>query len=91
MKKSIPQWFRCEYDIADASAIQALIAGTATPDQQQRAIAWIVNNAAGTYEVCFEPDNERTTAFESGRRFVGIEIVKLSKLNLGLLRRNKDE
>ena len=88
-KKPVPQCFRCDYDIADAAAIQALQAGTATEQQQQRALAWIVNTAAGTYEVAFDPENERTSAFELGRRYVGLQIVKLVKLNLSILRRTE--
>lgn len=89
MSKIAPVWFRCDYDVADAAAIQALQAGTATEQQQQRALAWIVNTAAATYEVAWDPDNERATSFEAGRRFVGLQIVKLLKINTAILRRDK--
>ena len=75
-----------DYEIADAGAIQALIAGTAEPHQQQRALKWIIEQAAGTYEFQFYP-GERETAFSLGRCFVGQQIVKMSKLNLSQLRR----
>lgn len=74
------------YDLADASAIQALIRGEAEPHQQQRALKWIIEQAAGTYEFNFYP-SDRETAFALGRGFVGQQIVKLSKLNLSTLRR----
>jgi hypothetical protein len=89
MSKIVPVWFRCDYDVADAAAIQALQAGEATEQQQQRALAWIVNTAAATYEVAWDPDNERATSFEAGRRFVGLQIVKLLKINTAILRRDK--
>lgn len=90
MSKIAPIWFRCDYDIADASALQALQAGTATAQQQQRALGWIVNTAAATYETAWEPDNERATSFEAGRRYVGLQIVKLLKINTNILRRNEN-
>ena len=83
--KKVPNYFRCDYELADATALQALEAGTANEHQQQRALAWIINNAACTYEVAWEPENERASSFESGRRFVGLEIIKMLKLNTRVL------
>lgn len=88
-KKKVPNYFRCDYELADATALQALERGDATEAQQQRALAWIINNAAATYEVAWEPDNERTSSFESGRRYVGIEIIKMLKLNTNILAKEK--
>lgn len=78
------------YDIADASAIQALMRGEADAYQQQRAMKWIIEQAAGTYEFQYYP-SERDTAFALGRGFVGQQVVKLSKLNTNTLRREIDE
>ena len=72
------------YELADASALQALARGDATAEQQQRALVWVINSAAGTYDVEYRND-PRDHAFVSGRRFVGLAIVKLVKLNLGAL------
>jgi len=77
------------YTDADVAAIQALQKGEATPDQQQRALEWIVNQAAGTYDLEYRPDS-RDHAFCSGRRFVGLQIVKLSKISLAALNRRRD-
>jgi hypothetical protein len=88
---SAPYCFRCEWDTPDAAALQALERGDASEEQQQRALKWIVNNAAGTYELAWEPDNERASSFESGRRYVGLEIVKLLKLNLAVFRSKQHE
>lgn len=74
------------YDLADASAIQALLRGEASSAQQQRALRWVIEQAAGMYEFQFYP-TDRETAFALGRGFVGQQIVKLSKLNLSSLRR----
>ena len=70
-----PQW-----DVADASAIQALVDGVAEPEQQKRALKWIVESAAGTYEFNFYP-TDRETSFALGRAFVGQQIVKLMRIN----------
>lgn len=77
-----------QYDAASAGAIQALIAGTASSHQQQLAIRWIIEQAAGTYEFQYYP-SERDTAFALGRAFVGQQVVKLSKINTMTLRRDE--
>lgn len=74
------------WDIPEAAAIQALAHGTATPDQQRRALEWIVNHACGTYDSEYR-SNDREHAYASGRRFVGLQIVKMTKLNLGKLKK----
>lgn len=78
------------YDLADASAIQALHRGDATPEQQKRALKWLIEQCSGTYEFQFYP-SDRDTAFALGRGFVGQQIVKLTKLDLSSLRRQSHE
>lgn len=73
-----------EWDPADAGALQALARGEATKDQQQRALNWIIYNAAGTYDLEYRSD-PRAHAFVSGRRFVGLQLIKLIKLKLNAL------
>lgn len=92
MKKSLVQSpaVPAEYELADASAIQALMRGEADEGQQQRALKWIVEVAAGMYQFQYYP-SERDTAFALGRGFVGQQIVKLSRLNLSALRRASNE
>jgi hypothetical protein len=69
-----------DWEVADASAIQALVDGIAEPDQQKRALNWIIEKAAGTYEFNFYP-SDRDTCFALGRAFVGQQIVKLMRIN----------
>lgn len=78
------------YTLADASAIQALHRGDASPDQQQRALKWLIEKASNTYEFHFYP-GDRDTAFALGRGFVGQQVVKLLKLDLSSLRRQANE
>lgn len=46
------------------------------------ALRWIIETAAGTYDMSFRagPDGERETTFAEGRRFVGNQIIKQLKL-----------
>ena len=68
------------YSATEVEAIKALTRGEADPFQQKTALDWIINTAAGAYELSFRSDAEggdRETAFAEGRRFVGMQIVKL--------------
>jgi len=62
-------------------AVKAVAAGTATEHQQRLALQWIIEQAAGTYQTSFSPDNHSLTDFAEGRRFVGSQIVKLINLD----------
>ena len=74
-----PPYMPPPWEPADATALQALVSGVANPDQQKRAVNWIINCACNTYDLEYRPDS-RDHAFASGRRFVGLEIVKLLKV-----------
>ena len=76
------------WELADASAMQALVDGKATPEQQKRALNWIIYGACGTYDLDYRPD-PREHAVVSGKRAVGLEIVKLLKINTGAFRKDK--
>ena len=77
------------YKIEDAGAIQALHRGDASPDQQQRALKWIIEQACATYDMSFSPDNPHWTSFAEGRRMAGNQVVKLLKLNLATLKKEQ--
>ncbi|HET7409684.1 MAG TPA: hypothetical protein VFJ13_05745 [Paracoccaceae bacterium] len=80
-------WKPPEWGVADAAAVQALARGDATPAQQQRALAWIVEGACGTYDLSWRPNDPHWTSFAEGRRFVGLELVKLTRMNLAAMRK----
>lgn len=84
-------WMPAWYELADASALQALVAGEANPDQQKRAVKWLIERAAGTYDMSYRPgpEGDRDTAFAEGRRFVGQQVVKLLRLNVSKLAREE--
>lgn len=78
-------WKPAQWEKADANAIRALAVGEASPEQQRRAMQWIIEQAAGTYDAHFFP-SDRETSFALGRAHVGQQIVKLIKLNPKLVR-----
>jgi len=95
-KKKLPlvPWMPVHYDVADVSAIQALNRGTASPEMQQRALAYIINTVAATYDEPYynmNSEGRRDTDFALGRAFVGRQLVKLTKLDLGKLRKIEGE
>ena len=75
-------WMPPDWEKADAGALKALARGDASPDLQRRALDYIVKTLAGTYDVSYRPDSDRDTSFAEGRRFVGLQIVKLINLSL---------
>lgn len=79
-KKPIASYLPPEYDVADVAAFQALHEGEATPEQQKRALDWLITKCAGVYEFHYYP-NDRDTSFALGRAFVGQQVVKLLHLN----------
>ena len=87
-------WKPPSYEPADASAIQALGIGNATPDQQKRALTWIIEKASARYDMPYRPgghEGERDTNFALGKMSVGISIVYLMKLKIGLLEPRRKE
>lgn len=84
-------WAPARHELPDAAAIKALQSGTATADQQQRALKWIIEEACRTYDLSFRPQSSRETDFAEGRRFVGLEIVKLLNIPAEAYRRGRAE
>lgn len=75
-------WKPCDWAPEDAYALRALQAGSATPGQQQRALKWLIENAAGTYDMPYRPNSARDTDFACGMQHVGKQIVKLLNLSI---------
>ncbi len=84
-KKPLP-WVPVDYDLADVGAIQAVAGGTANEDQQKRVMRLLVDDICGTYDLSFRPDNERASCFAEGKRYVGLQLVKLIKLDRRILK-----
>lgn len=66
--KPVPPWA--------TMAIKALAAGTADANQQQRALAWIINDLCGTYDWPYRPGMDQSeTHIALGKQWVGQRIV----------------
>ena len=78
-----------EWDLADAAAMQALERGEATAEQQKRALKWWVNRCCQTYDLSYRPNDTHDTAFAEGRRFCGLQTVKLLHINISALQRGE--
>lgn len=84
--KKSAAWHPAPYAKADVAALQALQAGNANEGQQKRALRWIIENAAATYDMSYRPESARDTDFAEGRRFVGNQIVKLLKISISIIK-----
>lgn len=90
-----PAWMPVPYKPSHVEAVQALQRGEADAFQQRHALDWIIQQAAGTYEPSFRSDfdgGDRETAFAEGRRFVGLQLVKMLAMTGALVAalRSKD-
>lgn len=83
--RTTPPWVAPPARPADVSAIKALMVGKATEDQQRRVVEWL-REATGIGELEFRPDDERASAFASGKRFVGLLFFTLAE---AIIRRNE--
>ena len=63
-------------DYPDVMAVRAVAKGEATPDQQKRALDWIINEACGRYNWSFTA-GQRETDVNLGRQRVGISITDI--------------
>ena len=72
---------RPDYTEADVQALRAVSRGHATPEQQTRAIDWLIH-AFGTYDTSFRrggTEADRDTIFAEGRRHAGQILVWMLK------------
>lgn len=82
------------FELADASAVQAMVRGEATADQQLRVLALVINKLAGTYDLSYRPGGEegrRDTDFAEGKRYVGLQLVTMTKVDVAELERRERE
>lgn len=84
--QKVRPWHPSDWELADANALQALARGDAASHLQQRALKFIVETLADTYGLSYRADSDRDTAFAEGKRWVGLQIVKLLKTNIGALK-----
>lgn len=84
-------WKAVNSEIDIAAAFQALQRGDATGDQQRRTLKFVITDLCRTHDLSFRPgpDGERATTFAEGKRFVGLQIVKLLNVSLEALRKGR--
>lgn len=63
-------------------ALQCVAAGTATEDQQRMFMRWLIDDICMVGNLSFSPDSVRESDFGEGRRFVGLQIGKIIRLNV---------
>lgn len=70
------------YTTEDIGAARALFRGEAQPHEQLRIIEWL-KTMSGGYDLSYRPgeDGRRDTDFAEGKRFVWLQLLKLSKLD----------
>lgn len=77
-------WDFPDFSERDVRLIQSLHQGTATPEMQRDALAYIINVAAATYDMPYRPGDSgrRDTDFACGKAFVGQTLVRMTKILL---------
>lgn len=77
------------FTLAEASAVQAMVRGEASADQQLRVLDLVINKLARTYDLSYRPDSDRDTAFAEGGRFVGLQLVTMTKVSVDALEKQE--
>lgn len=81
MSKTVGPHDPPKWTVEDAGAFQALINGTAQPHQQTRAMKFLIQDICGLNDLSYRPGDPTGTAFAEGKRFVALQIQKLTILN----------
>jgi hypothetical protein len=84
-------WHPAQWDPEDGHAVQAVMYGRASEEQQKRAMKFIVHQLCATYDLSYRPSSDRDTAFAEGKRHVGLQLVKFAQLNIATLRGKSTE
>lgn len=88
--KATKSWTPVPYTDYQVQLIQALSRGDATPEMQRDALRFVIETVCGTYDMSYRPESERDTCFAEGRRFVGLTLIKLTKIILDRLKPLKE-
>jgi hypothetical protein len=78
---SPPKW-----ELPDVYSFQALQKGEANCDQQKHVLSYIIKSLCGTYDLSYRPTSDRDTAFAEGKRFVGLQIVKMLNMDIAAIK-----
>ncbi len=86
VKKHDP-WLPAAYTDRDVGAVQALARGDADEVTQKHVLRYIVETLSGCYDMSFRAESDRATSFAEGRRYVGLQLVKMTKLDVCAMRK----
>lgn len=70
-------WQFVEPTLDEARAVKALAVGEATPEQQKKALWWIMHRASGVSLDTFAPGEPDVSSYRQGRRAVGVLITQV--------------
>lgn len=84
-------WHPAPYDEFVAASVRSLFEGKASEGQQKRFVDWLLFEVCGVRDLSFRPDSERDTSFAEGKRFVGLQVVKVSKIVPESLKPKRDD
>lgn len=85
-------WLPVQATLQSASAVKALSRGEATPDQQRFLLEWLVRECCKVYDMSYRPgstEGERDTTFAEGRRFPGLQVLKLLYIDIDVIKRGE--
>lgn len=77
-----------EHKLADIAAIKALYIGEASPDQQKRALTWIIQKMSNVSGSSFDSD-PATYGFKEGKRKIGIDLTYVLSTSLDVFKTKK--
>jgi hypothetical protein len=72
-----------DYDEFVTASARALFEGKASEPQQKRIVEWLLFEVCGIRDLSYRPDSDRDTVFAEGKRFVGLQLVKMTKIPPG--------
>ena len=73
-------WDRTAVDEFAAGSIKALFRGDATEHQQKKVAEFILTEICGIGDLQYYPDSVRDSDFAQGKRFVGMELVRVKNM-----------
>jgi hypothetical protein len=77
--------------VHEAAAVKALFKGDATPEQQQRAVEFILLRLCGVTQRTFDPLNPHATAFAEGQRDIGLQLNGIRDMDITKLKQDAKE
>lgn len=72
------------------SAVQLLAKGECPEHLQKEFLRWLIEEVCSTYDLSYRTE-PRDHALAEGRRFVGLQVVKMLNLDASKVRRQDDE